>query len=657
LFFSRSLLRTSSLAFAILVVGLVAPPPASSQTRGEAELGSGHRVHYLIDAGLRPSAGEPPLWTSERAGDTPPLVRRGSRRYVAGPRVETSDVGVPARVFRTVIAGPSRPGKAMLWSFPVTPGSYHVRLLFAEGGRRPKRAGARVFDVLVEDRLALDDYDIAAEARPRHGISTTLTRRSDALLEVSFVAVKSRPIISGIEVAAAPDPAATADSDSCPGIRLEPSMEVPDIVAEAPLGAAFCFSPGTYRITEPIRPRQGQSFAGISEAILNGSVELKGWERQGPLWKISGQAQESRPHGSCKTGEACRYNEDVYLDDVLMNRVMNLEEVRPGSYFFDYAADAIYVADDPTHRRVEVATTPFAFAGAVGMDDIDIRELTIEKFANPAQKGAIFPNGGESWATRSNEVRFNHGTGISASPEGIVAGNYVHHNGQKGVGAMGSNIIIEGNEIAHNNTAGFNPGWEAGGTKFALTTDLVVRDNYVHHNVGSGLWTDIDNVNTVFEGNYVTDNWGQGIFHEISYDATIRNNVVRRNGFQLGRWLYGAGILVAHSSDVEVARNVVEDNYNGIAGIQQDRGTGRYGPHVLQGLFVHHNFVEMPTGQTGIAGGSPGDNSVYTNGGNSFEDNEYRIGTSKGFSWLRASQTAKRWRAFGNDVTGRFHRL
>ena len=61
-----------------------------------------------------------------------------------------------------------------------------------------------------------------------------------------------------------------------------------------------------------------------------------------------------------------------------------------------------------------------------------------------------------------------------------------------------------------------------------------MRDNHVHHNEGPGLWTDIDNIHTLYEGNLVEHNANVGIFHEISYDAVIRNNIVRDNGLEVG---------------------------------------------------------------------------------------------------------------------------
>ena len=85
-------------------------------------------------------------------------------------------------------------------------------------------------------------------------------------------------------------------------------------------------------------------------------------------------------------------------------------------------------------------------------------------------------------------------------------------------------------EIAFNNYAGYKADWEAGGTKFWATTGLVVRNSCVHHNAGPGLWTDYDNIDTLYEGNIVFSNANDGIKHEISYDAIIRDNIVAGNG-------------------------------------------------------------------------------------------------------------------------------
>ncbi|MDP1465830.1 right-handed parallel beta-helix repeat-containing protein, partial [Klebsiella pneumoniae] len=83
--------------------------------------------------------------------------------------------------------------------------------------------------------------------------------------------------------------------------------------------------------------------------------------------------------------------------------------------------------------------------------------------------------------------------------------------GQIGIAGIGDDVLIENNEIAFNNYAGYGASWEAGGTKFVRTNNLIVRGNRVHHNNGPGLWTDIDNMNSTISDNDVFYNTGAGI--------------------------------------------------------------------------------------------------------------------------------------------------
>jgi parallel beta-helix repeat protein len=218
--------------------------------------------------------------------------------------------------------------------------------------------------------------------------------------------------------------------------------------------------------------------------------------------------------------------------------------------------------------------------------------------------------------------------------------------------AGGTGIIIEGNEIAHNNTDGYDPYWEAGGTKFLRTTDLVVRNNHVHDNHGPGLWTDSNNVRTLYESNIVNGNFGPGIFHEISYSGTIRNNMVENNGFGFTRWLDGAGILVNSSSDVEVYGNTVRNNNDGIAGVQTARGSGDFGPYELRNLWVHDNVVTLNSGNTGVVT-NLSDTAVFSSRNNRFDRNTYSTnGIDRPFEWMNGRRTWAEWVAYGLDTGG-----
>jgi hypothetical protein len=188
------------------------------------------------------------------------------------------------------------------------------------------------------------------------------------------------------------------------------------------------------------------------------------------------------------------------------------------------------------------------------------------------------------------------------------------------------------------------------------TDQLILRGNYVHHNGGPGLWCDSDNIHVLYENNRSEDNVGMGIVHEISYDAIIRNNIVRRNGLSFSAWLWGAGILVAASPNVEIYGNTVEGNGNGIGAVQQARGAGAYGPHETSNLWVHDNDVTMATGLTGIAQ-DINDTSYFTSRNNRFQRNRYVLGTGAlYFTWMNNGRTESEWKMYSQDVDGTFSR-
>ena len=195
------------------------------------------------------------------------------------------------------------------------------------------------------------------------------------------------------------------------------------------------------------------------------------------------------------------------------------------------------------------------------------------------------------------------------------------------------------------------------------TTGLIVRSNFSHHNDGPGLWTDINNIYVLYEKNLIEDNVRGGIFHEISYDAIIRDNLIRRNG--TGKdypwWTTGAGIEVVSSPNTEVYGNTLIDNWQGITGLNDHRGTGYYGPYVLKNLYVHDNSVTSIVNQPG--GGRSGmldtvNHDAYLSGSNNrFLKNHYILGTNQFyFMWMGQDINESQWRGFGFDTAGTFQR-
>lgn len=436
-------------------------------------------------------------------------------------------------------------------------------------------------------------------------------------------------------------------------VPILPGQNIQAIVSATPPGTAFLLRAGVHRL-QTIRPRDGDIFAGETGAVLSGARELTSFSFEGGHYVAAGQTQQGLPHGQCQSGfPQCRFPEELFIDDRPLVRVGSLDEVGPNRWYFDYVADRIYFADDPRGRRVETSVLPVAMDASA--NNVSVSGLTVEKYANLAQQGVINAEGRTGWVIARNEVRSNHGLGIRIGPGSRVIENNVHHNGQLGIGGVGNDVLVEKNEIAYNNTAHFDADWEAGGAKFVQTDRLMVRENVVHHNGGPGLWTDIDNINTTYESNTVEDNERMGIFHEISYAAVIRSNIIRRNGFGFQEWLWGCGILVAASPNVEVYGNTVEGNADGIGAVQQRRGSGPYGPHEVSNLWVHDNSVMMAQGHSGLVQ-DIGDGSYFSSRNNRFDRNRYRLSGASVFAWMNTEMTSEQWKSSGQEQTGSFFR-
>ena len=421
---------------------------------------------------------------------------------------------------------------------------------------------------------------------------------------------------------------------------------------------------GVHRM-QSVRPKKGDTFYGdlardcSRSTTMSGARVLTSWSKQGNVWQHGGQTQQGQVHGECETGwERCNRPEDLFVDGVPLHHVGTPSEVGAGEWHFDYDADTVYLGDDPAGHVVEIGVTRVAFSPSA--ENVTIKHLIVEKYAIPPQMGAIgdqYPKSG--WQIENNELRLNHGTGINVTTNSKVVGNHVHRNGQKGVGAGGDDVLFEANEIAYNNFAHISSGWEAGGSKFSQTNRLVVRRNCIHHNDGPGLWTDIDNRNTLYEKNVSFANQKEGIFHEISFDAVIRNNLVGDNGKSFA-WLYGAQILVSTSQNVEVHSNVVEvpATYgNGISIIWQNRppwrGTGN-NVHDNDVTFLSDAAIWQNTpAQTGAAADfSPATTEIFQQ--NSMNNNHYHATNAQArhFAWANGAKTFAELKAAGQEAAG-----
>ena len=381
--------------------------------------------------------------------------------------------------------------------------------------------------------------------------------------------------------------------------------------------------------------------------MLTGAKALSTFAKIGGFWTASGQKQQWPAENlDCKVGyESCKRLEAVFLDNNELFQVMSLSQLSSGEFYFDYEADIIYLADDPTGRNVETTQTTSAILGNQGIDDVTISGLTIEKFASGNGNAALDTRKGDAWTIRNNEIRQTSGAGVSSRWNSVLTGNHIHHHGRVGVTGTGQNVLFQNNEVDHNNTAGYT-GWAAGGSKWYLGVGITVRNNYFHHNYGSGIWTDVETKNILVEGNVSDNNGGHGISIEVSYNTVVRNNVTRDNGLN--------GIFISCSPTAEIYNNTASGNgRGGILLFQKDRGNGVWGPLQLENINVHDNKVTMESGAlSGLRVASEiTDNSYFKTRNIRFTNNTYSIPstTSKSFVWDRGNRTRAEWVGYGLD--------
>ena len=232
---------------------------------------------------------------------------------------------------------------------------------------------------------------------------------------------------------------------------------------------------------------------------------------------------------------------------------------------------------------------------------VNASNVTVEGFkmryaANAPQTGALRVKAGVSrFVLRDCDLGFAAGANVAYgnANDSVVEDCDIHDGGQLGVhiggdGTNGRDNVLRNNTIRDNNTAGFDPEWEAGGLKATRQTGLRLVGNTVANNAGPGLWCDIYCRDIVVSGNRIHHNTHAGVFFEVSTGAKIADNRIWENGWGKTSWGWGAGILVSSSGGAEVYGNTVAWNYAGISVISQNRQDWN---HSATNNHVHDNVV------------------------------------------------------------------
>lgn len=292
------------------------------------------------------------------------------------------------------------------------------------------------------------------------------------------------------------------------------------------------------------------------------------------------------------------------------------------------------------------------------IDNVTIRNLRI---INGPQYGinAYFSSSG--WIVEYSEIS-GFLNGVSLGIGGILRNSWVHHNfgvfndpnvANRGGGytfnaSQGAQVID--NEISYN-------GQEQKfiyGTIGGFNQDLYIARNYVHHNLGDGLWLDGDGANSIIEDNICDDNGRTGITIEIGTTIIVRTNTCRRNGEE--------GILISATRDSQVYSNIVQDNGGGIAlflDFSRLAETYPYWTIDLSGNDISSNVIRSNAPSRFLAlltfTGS-GTQTPYLNNtkDNQYINNTYVVPSSLTSNWFvwNGAKSFTQWQALPQDTGG-----
>jgi hypothetical protein len=228
----------------------------------------------------------------------------------------------------------------------------------------------------------------------------------------------------------------------------------------------------------------------------------------------------------------------------------------------------------------------YAFTGKA--KNVTLRNLTIRDFSAPVNEGVVNHDSGKGWMIEDTTLVNNRGAAMMAGPRQVVRGNCLKDNGQYGLNACCgdiTNLQLLNNEFVGNNADDVEAKVQncgcTGGMKLWGVNGADIRDNWIHGNHGPGVWADTNNNDVLIERNVIEDNDGTAIFYETSYNAIIRENLIRRNNFVGGQEFADRGdnfpvaaIYISESGGeprikartdlIDISANDFEDNWSGI---------------------------------------------------------------------------------------------
>jgi parallel beta-helix repeat protein len=266
--------------------------------------------------------------------------------------------------------------------------------------------------------------------------------------------------------------------------------------------------------------------------------------------------------------------QSVFINDTKLAQVPSLSQLTSGSFYYDWSARKMYIAQDPTNKKVEFSKRTQALV--LNQGDYAIKGIGFKRYASgglvPDKQtgnwtigGAVYINSPRSSVVESSVFVDNSAIGLAYSQPknnaSKITNSVFAYNGYAGLHANGSRssggkdgFTILSNIFNANNDQSFDVNCSgacgAANAKLNNMVGFTAKDNVVTNAKlgGYGFWCDINCSDGVIVNNLVKNNAKEGIFYEISRDGTIASNMVVDNG--------KAGISVG-SANTNIYNNTV----------------------------------------------------------------------------------------------------
>jgi parallel beta-helix repeat protein len=375
---------------------------------------------------------------------------------------------------------------------------------------------------------------------------------------------------------------APSGSDAAAGTGDAPFRSVARAIAVAHSGQTIVLRKGTYHesVTVPATKKLTiQSYP--AEAVwFDGSRTVTNWVSSGTTWRADGWTTRfdasptftrGAPDGTSANWRwvnpaypMAAHPDQLWMGGRPQQQVQSLGQVRPGTFFADYANQQLYVGTDPLEaggvRASDLRTAIILNGSGSVLRGVGVRDYapSIPDF------GAVSVRG--QGVTLENVVITNSATiGLSVeASDTTVRRMTVTHAGLLGIQANAADrLVIDRSRADGNNAEHFNTTPVAGGVKVAHSRTVSILDGAYGGNEGCGLWLDDSVYGARITGNDLQHNTTFGVRAELSARVTVANNLVTFNGDD--------GIRVANTSGAQIWNNTIVGNLRSISFTQDSR--------------------------------------------------------------------------------------